>query len=67
MKQREIGFTQGVVYAIAQCVRFGNSDTAEYLWNESGFKKDDLKVCDEYDVQELRRTLLSDTDLTATQ
>lgn len=53
--KQKIGFTQGVVYAIAQAIRFGREDTAQYLWDESGFTRQDLKVCDEYDAKELSK------------
>jgi len=52
---RKEGFTQGVVYAIAQCIRFGEEGTAGYLWHESNFEKKDLKCCDEYDTKELNK------------
>ena len=55
LTQKQIGFTQGVVYAIAQVIRYGHESVAEYLWNESGFTSVDLSVCDEYDLKELRK------------
>lgn len=51
------GFTQGVVYAVAQCLRLGFDGAAEQLWNESGFELSDLKCCDEYDVNEIHSFL----------
>jgi len=57
MRAIEIGFTQGVVNALAQLIRGHNENAAEGLWNESGFTEDDLKVCDDYDVKEVRKML----------
>lgn len=54
-KEEKIGFIQGVVYSIAQLIRRGNLYLAEYLWTESGYKPDDVKVCSEEDVIELRK------------
>ena len=51
------GFTYGFVYAVAQCIRLGQEDVAEQLWNESGFKESDIEGCDEYDVDEVKRLL----------
>ena len=58
MDKREIGFTQGVVYAIALLTRngYGNGN-AEILWNESGFSEKDLAVCENYDADEVRKML----------
>lgn len=56
MDDREKGFTQGVVYVIAQVLRNDPID-AEGLWNESGFTEDDLYVCDDYDADEIRKML----------
>lgn len=55
-KERRKGFTQGVVYVIAQVIRNDPID-AEGLWNESGFTKEDLRVCDNYDADEIRKML----------
>ena len=54
MDKWKTGFTCGIVYAIAQVIRFGHADVAQYLWDESGFRHQDLKVCDDYDVKELK-------------
>jgi len=51
------GFTQGLVYACAQLIRDGEEYRAEFLWKESGFSKKDLKNCDDYDADEIRRYL----------
>jgi len=60
MDKREIGFTQGVVFAIALLIRngygYGNGN-AEILWNESGFTEKDLEVCENYDADEVRKML----------
>jgi hypothetical protein len=56
-EEKYIGFTQGVVYSVAQLVRRGNLHLAKYLWKESGFESDDIKVCSEQDVKELRKFL----------
>lgn len=47
------GFTHGVVYAVAQLIRFG-SGHVDALWRESGFSLDDLDICDDYDANEVR-------------
>jgi len=56
MDKREIGFTQGVVYAIALLIRNGY-EYANTLWNESGFSEKDLAVCENYDADEVRKML----------
>lgn len=50
------GYTQGFVYAVAQLLRNDPID-AETLWNESGFTEEDLRFCDEYDANEVRKML----------
>ena len=45
----KIGFTQGVVYAVALCIRNFCEDGAELIWKESNFNFSDLSVCDDYD------------------
>uniref|UniRef100_A0A6H1ZLI3 Uncharacterized protein n=1 Tax=viral metagenome TaxID=1070528 RepID=A0A6H1ZLI3_9ZZZZ len=49
------GFRQGFVYAVAQVIRFQHEDIAAYLWNESGFELSDLKCCDKYDANVVRK------------
>ena len=49
------GFTHGVVYAVALLIRCKHEGAAETLWTESGFSFDDLKVCDDYDANEVRK------------
>ena len=51
------GFTRGFVYACAQLIRDHNEYRAEWLWNESGFSKSDLDICDDYDTDEIRKCL----------
>uniref|UniRef100_A0A6M3L8I4 Uncharacterized protein n=1 Tax=viral metagenome TaxID=1070528 RepID=A0A6M3L8I4_9ZZZZ len=65
MDKEKRGFTCGLVYAAAQCFRNGFEPVGEFLWNESGFKKRDLAVCDEYDAKEIRKYFnFSQTDNT---
>uniref|UniRef100_A0A6M3LZA9 Uncharacterized protein n=1 Tax=viral metagenome TaxID=1070528 RepID=A0A6M3LZA9_9ZZZZ len=45
----KIGFTQGVVYAVALCIRNFCEGGAELIWKESNFNFSDLSVCDDYD------------------
>jgi len=56
MNKEKIGFTQGFVYAVAQLLRNDPTD-AETLWQESGFAEKDLRFCDDYDAEEVRRML----------
>ena len=56
MDDKKIGFTKGVVYVIAQILRNSPID-AEGLWNETGFSKEDLRFCDDYDANEIRKML----------
>ena len=57
MNKSHEGYTRGVVYILAQLIRNGNIYDPEWLWNESGFKEDDLRVCDEYDSKEIKRVI----------
>ena len=54
MKAEKRGFTQGVVYAIAQLIRLGDTGHAEIIWDESGFSENDLNFCDNYDADKVR-------------
>jgi len=45
----KIGFIQGVVYAVALCIRCQCEGAAELIWEESNFDFGDLSVCDKYD------------------
>lgn len=54
MKANKIGFTQGVVYAVALLLRTCHEGAAETLWKESGFTKQDLNICDAYDADKVR-------------
>lgn len=54
LSQREIGFTQGLMYACGQLAREGEIQLAIFLWEESNLSNDDVKYCDEYDVSALR-------------
>lgn len=47
----KIGFTQGVVYAVALCIRNYCENGAELIWKESNFDFGDLSVCDDYDAK----------------
>ena len=57
MKQREIGFTQGVGYAIQYLINgHGENSLAEYLMQESGIHLSDFeKVCDDMDLEYIRK------------
>ena len=55
MNAEKKGFTQGVVYAIAQLIRAGEDSSAEWIWDESGFDSKDLDLCDDYDAKEVRK------------
>ena len=55
LTENKKGFTQGFVYAVAQVIRFQHKDIAAYLWNESGFEESDLKYCDKYDANVVRK------------
>ena len=57
LNERKRGFIQGLVYSVAQCHRNGQENAAEFLWDESGFTKTDLKLCDDYDANEVRKML----------
>lgn len=57
MDSEEIGFTRGVVYVIAQMIRFGDESIAGFIWCTSGFTPEDVKVCAEYDVAEIRKIM----------
>ena len=57
--ERKIGFTQGLVYTIANANRMYHEGAAEELWRESGLKIKDLKHCEKYDVDEIRKMLKS--------
>lgn len=48
------GFVSGFVYAVAQCVRDGREDAAEFLWQESCLSEKDLIYCNEYDVAAIK-------------
>ena len=50
MKANKTGFIQGVVYAVALLLRTYHEGAAETLWEESGFTKKDLSVCENYDT-----------------
>ena len=53
----EKGWKQGFVYAVAQCVRLYQENAAEQLWIESGFDECDLKHCEKYDADEVRKLI----------
>ena len=57
MKAEKRGFTQGVVYSVALLIRCGEGQSAELLWHESGFTFGDLRVCDDYDSDEVKTYL----------
>jgi len=54
MLKEKIGFTQGVIWAVAECFRNGLEGAAEFLWKESNFGKEDLKYGDSYDTDKLK-------------
>ena len=47
----KIGFTRGVVYTVALCIRNGSENGAELIWKESNFDFSDLSVCDDHDAK----------------
>lgn len=57
MNAQDEGFTQGVIYSIAELIRRGAVDYAEELWIQSGFKESDLSICDSYDANKVRELL----------
>lgn len=54
LSEEKIGFTQGVVYAVALCLRNFSENGAELIWKESNFDFSDLSVCEEYDAKIVR-------------
>ena len=49
------GFTMGVVYAVALLIKTQCEGGAETLWKESGFTMADLKRCEAYDANTIRK------------
>lgn len=49
------GFTMGIVYAVALLIKTQCEGGAETLWNESGYTIADLKGCDAYDADTVRK------------
>jgi len=63
-KYIDIGFTRGLGYALAQLIRVGQENWAEYLFNESGLSFKDFEEVDvdEYDLKEIREMVNGDED-----
>lgn len=63
-KYIDIGFARGLGYAIAQLIRCGQINWAEYLFEESGLSFEDFVEAevDEYDLIDMRDMLDIDKD-----
>jgi len=59
MNDREKGFTQGVVWAVALLAKTGLMD-ADQIWTESGLNIKDLAVCDPCDAEIVRAVVNGD-------
>lgn len=54
--ERDIGFAQGIVYALARIIdMYDQPSMASEIFKESGLKRGDLKKVSEYDLSILRK------------